>query len=170
MLEPWAMRFVMASKPIFNIGMRRELLTNSMEMSPYWEATSCPATQDFPNILWNPKFHYRINEITPLVSILRQISPYHVIPFLKIDFNMVLPPTSRPPSFWLSHQNPICIPLLSHAAYMPCPSHPPWLDLSNYIWRRVQVMKLLFYNFLYPLIISSLFLWHEVLYVVIGSL
>jgi hypothetical protein len=26
---------------------------------------------------------------------------------------------------------------------MPCPSHPPWLDHSNYTWRRVQVMKLL---------------------------
>jgi hypothetical protein len=25
---------------------------------------------------------------------------------------------------------------------MPCPSHPPWLDHSNYTWWRVQVMKL----------------------------
>jgi hypothetical protein len=25
--------------------------------------------------------------------------------------------------------------------YMLCPSHPPWLDHSNYTWRRVQVMK-----------------------------
>jgi hypothetical protein len=24
---------------------------------------------------------------------------------------------------------------------MPCPSHPPWLDHSNYTWWRVQVMK-----------------------------
>jgi hypothetical protein len=24
---------------------------------------------------------------------------------------------------------------------MPCPSHHPWLDHSNYTWRRVQVMK-----------------------------
>jgi hypothetical protein len=22
---------------------------------------------------------------------------------------------------------------------MSCPSHPPWLDHSNYTWRRVQV-------------------------------
>jgi hypothetical protein len=28
-------------------------------------------------------------------------------------------------------------------SYMPCPSHPPSLDHSNYTWRRVQVMKLL---------------------------
>jgi hypothetical protein len=30
-----------------------------------------------------------------------------------------------------------------HSCYMPCPSHPPWLDHSNYNWRRVQVMKIL---------------------------
>jgi hypothetical protein len=26
---------------------------------------------------------------------------------------------------------------------MPCPSHPPLLDHSNYVWRGVQIMKLL---------------------------
>jgi hypothetical protein len=26
---------------------------------------------------------------------------------------------------------------------MPHPSHPSWLDYSNYTWRRVPVMKLL---------------------------
>jgi hypothetical protein len=31
--------------------------------------------------------------------------------------------------------------------YMPCPSHPPWLDHSNYSERRVQVMKLLIMQF-----------------------
>jgi hypothetical protein len=30
---------------------------------------------------------------------------------------------------------------------MPCPSHPPWLDHSNYTWRRVQAMKLLIMQF-----------------------
>jgi hypothetical protein len=32
------------------------------------------------------------------------------------------------PSFWIPHQCPTCISLFSHACYMPCPSHPPWLD------------------------------------------
>jgi hypothetical protein len=32
---------------------------------------------------------------------------------------------------------------------MPCPSHPPWLDHSNYIWRTIQVMKLLVMQFYY---------------------
>jgi hypothetical protein len=30
---------------------------------------------------------------------------------------------------------------------MPCPSYPLRLDHSNYIWRRVQVMKLLIMQF-----------------------
>jgi hypothetical protein len=29
---------------------------------------------------------------------------------------------------------PICIPLLPHSCYMPCQSHPPSLDHSNYVW------------------------------------
>jgi hypothetical protein len=44
-------------------------------------------------------------------------------------------------SFWLSHQNPIYIPLLPHSCYMPHPSHPPWLDNSNYTWQTIQVMN-----------------------------
>jgi hypothetical protein len=34
-----------------------------------------------------------------------------------------------------------------HSFYMPCPSHPPWLDHSNYVWRGVQVMKFLIMQF-----------------------
>jgi hypothetical protein len=34
-----------------------------------------------------------------------------------------------------------------HSCYMPCPSHSPWLDRSNYVWRGVQVMKLLLMPF-----------------------
>jgi hypothetical protein len=50
-------------------------------------------------------------------------------------------------SFWISHGSPICITFLSHACNMPCPSRPPSLDHSSYIWRRVQVMKLLIMQF-----------------------
>jgi hypothetical protein len=35
----------------------------------------------------------------------------------------------------------------SHSCYMPSPSHPPWLDHSNYVWRGVQVMELLTMQF-----------------------
>jgi hypothetical protein len=50
-------------------------------------------------------------------------------------------------SFWFSHKYSICIPLRLHSCYMPCQSHPPWLDHSNYTWRTVQVMKLLIMQF-----------------------
>jgi hypothetical protein len=33
--------------------------------------------------------------------------------------------------------------LLSHSWHMPCPPHPPWLDLPDDIWRWVQIMKIL---------------------------
>jgi hypothetical protein len=39
------------------------------------------------------------------------------------------------------HQYPIYIPLLHHSCYMPCPTHPPWLDHSNYTCKRVQVFE-----------------------------
>jgi hypothetical protein len=35
---------------------------------------------------------------------------------------------------------------------MTCPSHPPWLDLSNYICRRALVMKLLIMPLSYNLL------------------
>jgi hypothetical protein len=54
------------------------------------------------------------------------------------------------PSFWLSHQNPICITPLRHACYIPCPSHPPRLRHSNYTWPRVQVTKFLIMHFPKP--------------------
>jgi hypothetical protein len=39
--------------------------------------------------------------------------------------------------------------ILYHACDMPFPSHTPWLwrDHSNYIWRRVQIMKFLIMQF-----------------------
>jgi hypothetical protein len=69
--------------------------------------------------------------------------PIHTIPsyLSKINFNIVHPLTSWSSqwslSFWISHQYPTCIPLLPHSYYMPCLSHPPWFDHSNYAWRRV---------------------------------
>jgi hypothetical protein len=45
------------------------------------------------------------------------------------------------------HQYPTCISLLSHSYYMPCPSHLPRFDHSNYTWQRIQVMKLLIKQF-----------------------
>jgi hypothetical protein len=70
-----------------------------------------------------------------------QYIPSHPIS-LRSKFGTVHPPTSCSfqwcRSFWLSHQYPICIPLLPHSCYMTHPSHSSWLDHSNCTWRRVR--------------------------------
>jgi hypothetical protein len=68
-----------------------------MDMSPPSEAFSCSATQESPNILWNPKVHNLVQKSPPPVPSLSQINPLNNIPacFSKIYFNIILTPTSR---------------------------------------------------------------------------
>jgi hypothetical protein len=42
------------------------------------------------------------------------------------------------------------LPPSPHSCYMPCPSHRPRLDHSNYTWGRVQISKLLIMQFSPP--------------------
>jgi hypothetical protein len=46
-------------------------------------------------------------------------------------------------TFWLSHQSPVHIPLLSHACHMSRLPHSLWFDLPSNIWGGIQTMKLL---------------------------
>jgi hypothetical protein len=72
----------------------------------------------------NPKVHHRIHNIPPPVTILSQLDPIYTppvnLPMIQSDPILQSTPWSSKwsLSFWLSHQNPVQIPLLSHACYM----------------------------------------------------
>jgi hypothetical protein len=51
-----------------------------MGLSPSCEAASCAATQEFPNILWNPKVHYRVYKRSSMIPTMSQINSIHTTP------------------------------------------------------------------------------------------
>jgi hypothetical protein len=95
-------------------------------------AANCVAIRELPSISWKPKVHCRVHKRPPLVPVLSHINPIHIIRsyLSKINFNIVHPPTSWSSqcslSLWISHQYPICIPLLPIRA--TCPAHLILLD------------------------------------------
>jgi hypothetical protein len=98
-------------------------ISNSVELSPIREATSCAASREFPWSLWKPKFHNHIHKSCPSVPILRQTNSVHTTPsyLCKINLNVIHPPTTWSSlsslSIWLSHIRAIC------------PAHLIFLDL-----------------------------------------
>jgi hypothetical protein len=125
------------------------IIFNYMELSPSLEAASCSPAEEFLKIFWNAKAHYCVYKSPSLVLMLSQINPVRTtlsylskihlkiilsstsLFFLLVSFLLAFPPKSYIHSIYL------------HACYMLCPSHLPWLEHSNYTWRRLQVMKLI---------------------------
>jgi hypothetical protein len=55
------------SMHVMNMNVLEYLLSNSTEQCPSWEANRFSASQEIPQILWNPKVHYRFHNSLPPV-------------------------------------------------------------------------------------------------------
>jgi hypothetical protein len=119
-----------------------------MELSPSWEATCCPTIQEFLNILWSTQVHYHVHKSPSLVRHEPdQCSPYHPMLYIRSISISSLHPSlglpngvfflAFPPNSYIHSSSP-------QDCYIPCPSHPPWLDYS---WWWIQIMKLLIMQF-----------------------
>jgi hypothetical protein len=120
-----------------------------MEQIPSREANSHSASQEILRLLRDLNIYYRVHNSSPLVSILSQMNPVHYFPpyFPTIHSNVTILNMPRSSEwslpFTFSDQNCLWISHVSHACYMPCQCHPPWLDHSSNICWSVQLMKLL---------------------------
>jgi hypothetical protein len=104
-----------------------------MQQSPSLEASSSSASQEIRRILLKPKVRYRINNSAPTVPILSHIDPVYVSQshFLKIHFNIILPPTPRSSNWTLSLRFPhqILYASLPSPLRATCTAHRILLDL-----------------------------------------
>jgi hypothetical protein len=103
-----------------------------MEQSPSWEAASCAAIQELPNILWNMKVHYHVYKSPQLVPIPSQINRVHTTPsylrslsILSTHLHLGLPSGILPSGFPTN----ILYALPFSPIRTTCPAHLILLDL-----------------------------------------
>jgi len=80
--------------------------------------------QEIARLPLNPKVHYRIHKNSPLIPVLREMSPVNTLTpqFSKIRFNMIFHVDSSFQVFRLKCTH------FSHACYIPSPPHPQFGD------------------------------------------
>jgi len=109
-----------------------------MQQSPSWEVNRFSASQEIPQIVWNPKVHYCIHRCPPPGPILSQLDPVHspTSNFLKTHLNLSshlllgLPSGIFPSGF--PTKAPY-VPLLSPIR-VTCPAH---LIILDFITRTI---------------------------------
>jgi hypothetical protein len=72
----------------------------------WWQAISCLATQKFPNVLLNPKAHYRDYKSPPVVPIPSHINPSHTTHNIYLRSILIL--CTHPPICWSSCRYVFC--------------------------------------------------------------
>jgi hypothetical protein len=123
------------------------MLTNSNELSLSREANSRSPNQEIPRPLRNPRVHYRRDRNPTLYPIVSHMNPVHnfISYFCRIHFNIILLSMTGSSKWSLSSGFSIKICMHFSSLILNCmtrPSHPPWSDSPNNIWRGLQIMKL----------------------------
>jgi len=87
--------FLAAFSWALTVQLKLLVITDSMKLSPSWEASSHSARQEIPHLLWNPKVS--VHKGPPVVPILSQMHSVHTFPphFPKIHSNIIIPSKPR---------------------------------------------------------------------------
>jgi hypothetical protein len=110
------------------------------ELSPLGKPSIMQSLRNFPAFYGTRRFiavFTRALQWSLSWARLTQSTPSHPISqrsflILSTHLRLGLPSGLLPSGFPTKY--PIFIPRLPHACYMPCPSHPHWLDHSNYVF------------------------------------